>query len=285
MLSRAVVPIHFGEPRQRVAALPGVLRGLGVADVVLLHVSSTDVSGHETRQKDIRRKLQPIADNLASNSLRVETYLSHGSPAMTITRMSAELGGNLIVFCWKAKSWLQRTLIGSTTLDVVRMSELPVLVLKHTESEGVLYATNFHPADSAVISHLNTPRLSAHPLCLLHVGERAPDPVAESTRKAESRMQLERLASECGANVEIRQAQSANVARAVVREAKRFGASTIVLGKSRAPAGLSTVLGSTAERVAYSATSSVLIIPPGTKEPLELTSAEEQVTMRQAHEA
>lgn len=266
MLSRAVVPIHFGEPRQRIAALPDVLRALGVADVVLLYVSTTDLSGHETKDKDIRKKLQPIADNLASNSLRVETHLSHGSPAMTITRIGEELGCDLIVFCWKAKSWLQRTLIGSTTLDVVRMSELPVFVLKHTESEGVMYATNFHAADSAVISHLNTPRLSSHPLCLLHVGERAPDPVAESRRRERSRMQLERLASECGGNVEIRQAQSANVARAVVREAKRFGASTIVLGKSRAPAGLSTVLGSTAERVAYSATSSVLIIPPGTKE-------------------
>lgn len=265
MLSRAVVPIHFGEPRQRIAALPDALRALGVTEVVLLHIAGTDPSLNEARSKEIREKLQPLADDLASNGLRVETYLSHGSPALTITRMSEELGCDLIAFCWKAKSWLQRTLVGSTTLDVVRMSELPVLVLKHTQNEGVLYATNFHAADAAVISHLNTPRLSARPLCLLHVGERAPDPMAESRRSDESRTHLERLAAECGENVEIRQVESANVARAVVREAKRFGASTIVLGKSRAPAGLSTVLGSTAERVAYNATASVLIIPPGTK--------------------
>ncbi|MFP4643384.1 MAG: universal stress protein [Spirochaetales bacterium] len=266
MLSRALIPVHFGEPKHKLAKLSGALRTLGITDILLLHVGdrpSPEVQADASTTKTAAR-MAAIEQTFKEEGFAPEIHYAHGSPALTITRMSEELGCDLIAFCWKAKNWLQRALVGSTTLDVIRLSDVSVLVVKDTTLDGMLYATDFHSADRSVISHLNTEPLTDYPRYLVHVGERAPDPVAETEREDLALANLRRLASECrGRPVEVRLVQDTNVSRGILREARKNSAGTIVLGKSKGDPGLSSVLGSTAERVTTNARCSVLIVPPG----------------------
>ena len=269
MLSRALIPVHFSEPKHKMAKLPGALRTLGITEVRLLHVADSPGalpagSDTEASQTKTGRRLSATAQAFEKEGFSTAIHYAHGSPALTVTRMSAELGCDLIAFCWKAKNWLQRALVGSTTLDVIRLSDVSVLVVKETAHTGLLYATNFHAVDHSVIAHLNTEPLCDYSRYLVHVGERAPDPMAEKKRADSALANLRRLAAECRGNpVEIRLVQDANVSRGILREARKSDIGTIVLGKSKSGPGLSGVLGSTAERVTTSAKCSLLIVPPG----------------------
>ena len=274
MLSRALIPVHFGEPKHKLAKLSGALRTLGITDIRLLHIGdsplpetkTTDAGATDAGASPTKtgRRIASIARTFHEEGFATEIHYAHGSPALTITRMSEELECDLIAFSWKAKNWLQRALVGSTTLDVIRLSDVSVLVVKDTAQEGLLYATNFHSVDHSVIAHLNTKPLTDYPRYLVHVGERAPDPVAERKREDLALANLQRLADECkGSPVEIRLVQDANVSRGVLREVRKNSVGTLVLGKSKGAPGISSVLGSTAERVTTNAKCSVLIVPPG----------------------
>lgn len=243
---------------------------LGVTEIRLVHITETPAAGTKpsengATQTKTEKRLATIEQTFEEEGFSTEIHYAHGSAALTITRVTGELGCDLVAFSWKAKNWLQRALVGSTTLDVIRLSDVSVLVVKESAQEGILYATNFHAVDHSVIAHLNTEPLTEYPRFLVHVGERAPDPVAERERAESARANLKRLAAECrGRSIEIRLVQDANASRGILREAKRDGVGTIVLGKSKGTAGLSSVLGSTAERVTTNSKCSVLIVPPGT---------------------
>lgn len=233
--------------------MPVSLKSLGVTNVELLYV------GQETASNT--RNLSAAMSLFEEAGLKTQIHTLDGSPALSIVEQSGQLQCDLIAFCWKPKSWLQKTLTGSTTLDVIRLCDKPVFVLKQPIEGPILYATNFHAADAAVISLLNSQTLRHSPIHLLHVGERAPDPLAEHRRKETVERELQRLASECAAPVSVTMSEGSNVSRAITSAAATRGSTLIVLGKSK-ERGSSSVLGSTAERLAYTARSSVLIVPP-----------------------
>jgi len=278
MLQNALVPLSFRESRTALVALTRELKIMGTREVKLLHIASGPASSAEA----LTAKLKDRATIFEDAGMVVETVLRKGSPALELTRAARDLGADYIAFSWKRKSWLQRTLIGSTTQDSIRLSDRPVYIRKgamrgaaasligaagsdqgaHEDSLVVVYATDFGATDAAVIPFLHRPNIPIDRLILLHVGPRAPDPMAEGRRLAAADANLKRLASECDvAAVAIR-----NVAgtpkQKIAREAGRLGARLVVLGKSDAPGRFAGVLGSTAGALAFHSRASVLIVPP-----------------------
>lgn len=266
MLKRALVPVHFNENRNRFDSIPLALHSFGIRTAVLAHIAGAPGKDNSAARAE---QIKSLGSRFTDAGVRVEYQLTHGSAALTISRLAREQECELIAFSWKRKSWIQRALTGSTTLDVIRLSDSAVLVNKEPphkvadqlEESPVLYATGFHAADAAVLRLLNDPPLTKHRLDLLHVAERAPDPVAESARRRRAERGLKRLAREYKGPSEIHQVESSSVSSTIVRTARRIGAHLIVIGKS-SQQDVSTILGSTAERVAYNASTSVLIVPP-----------------------
>lgn len=263
MFQKAVLAVNFSEPLSKIQGALGFLRSFGTRVVVLHHV----VSGAHTSSAE--RKLSRLTEALEPRELELETKVSRGSPATAIDLAARNEQANLICVPWKRKSWIQRSLVGSTTKDLVRLTDLPVFVYKHRSAPesfdsglGVLYATALQERDETILPYLSYEGLQARRLVLLHVGRRAPDPEAEQRREDQAILSLSRLASEVELpDREVRELSiTGNAKRLIPRVARRESADLIVLGKSEAEGIISGVLGSTAEEVAYSAAQSVLII-------------------------
>jgi nucleotide-binding universal stress UspA family protein len=267
MFEHALFPLNFTETTSRIEEMLAYLSLFGTRKITFLHVVEFGVAAAGRAEKRLWR----VSEQAAERGFESRVLVRNGSAANEIVRVSEEEEeeADFIVFSWKPKSWIQRSILGSTTRDVIRLADLPVFVHKHNrpapDEEGmtVLYATDFKATDADVGPYLSSPGLSGHRLRLMHVGERAPDPAAERARLIDVESNLARLAGEFSGNFDetAETATVGNPRREIVREARRIGADVVIVGKSDAPAGLGAVLGSTAEELPHTARCSVLIIP------------------------
>ena len=274
MFESALIPLRFDEPPELVHSLTTFLKNFDTRTIVLVHVVSSgleSVSGSE-------RRLRKLAAKLAEDGYEVETVVRTGSPAMEICTVADQR--NLAFTCipWRTKSFLQRTLLGNTTVDVARLTNVPLFVYKpHGGKEetprlqSVLYAASLEDGHEKIIPYLRDEHLAATHLYVLHVGWRAPDPWAEHTRREEIFHQLSAIRNECEGCFETIQTISVvgNARRQILREASEREVELIVLGKHEheREQALETMLGSTAERITHEAKASVFLIPLRQKEP------------------
>jgi nucleotide-binding universal stress UspA family protein len=264
MFSTAVLPLSFRESVERLNTMLNFLGNFDTRRVILTHI----VTGTHTAAA--RRRLAALVESLEAGDITVEPLVRSGSPAFEIHRTAWEENADFICIPWKRKSVVQRMIAGSTTKDVIRLSDIPVFVFKkrprQTEDaplQRILYATNFALTDAYVVPYLQYSRLAADDLVILNVGQRAPDPHTEERREQQVENNLERLAGEVEANYRsVEQvAITGNHRRAIVREARRRDADLIVIGKADVESTLSSMmLGSTAEEVANAARCSVFIV-------------------------
>ncbi len=114
-----------------------------------------------------------------------------------------------------------------------------------------------------VLPYLINRKFKARKLYLLHVGDRAPDPVTEEQRRQRVLDNLQRLARECAhAYEDVEVMQTIGLTRKqIVKQAGAKDVDLIVAGKSENPDVMSQVVGSTAEILPHKAGCSVFIIP------------------------
>jgi nucleotide-binding universal stress UspA family protein len=268
------------------------LQNFDTERVVLLHVSSgAATAATQSRVEairdqvvaDLRDELGAGASTGAGDATRedsapetrnvvagitVDVRVRSGSPAFEISLTAREEGADFIYFPWKRKNWIQRTLVGSTTKDVIRLSNLPIFVFKQRGSRGeedpfrILYPTNFKDTDRYVVAYLQYRGLAADELTLLNVHDRAPDPTAESRQETWCMENLARLTNEVEENFrEVEPvAMTGSPRRVIPRVARRNGTDLVILGKSDQESALSAMMGSVAEEVANSAPCSVFIV-------------------------
>lgn len=261
MFETVLVPLSLKESAAAVERMVAALDALGARTVVLLHVHSGPRPGRRERE------LQSRAAVLREAGYNCRAVVHSGSVAITAVRTANEEECDLIAYPWRRKSWIQRSLVGSVTKDIVRLANIPVFVYKSKRTPpagevlSLMYATDFQDTDRAVIPYLKSRRPAGGELMLFHAGERAPDPWAESRRLALVEADLQRLAEECRESG--RTVRTFTVVgrprTAVVRQAHRSQVDVLVIGKADNERALSTMLGSTAEAVAYNARCSVLI--------------------------
>ena len=291
MFSTALLPVSFQEPAWRLKAMLAFLQNFDTERVVLLHVSTGPISAATQSRieairdqvvEDLRTELAGEATNTAAPDgtadpeaaskvvagMTIDVRVRSGSPAFEISLTAREEGADFIYFPWKRKNWIQRTLVGSTTKDVIRLSNLPIFVFKQRRARAtddafrILYPTNFKDTDRYVVAYLQYRGLAADELVLLNVHDRAPDPTAESRQESWCRENLSRLTGEVEENFrEVEPvAMTGSPRRVIPRVARRNGTDLVILGKSDQESALSAMLGSVAEEVANSAPCSVFIV-------------------------
>lgn len=274
MFATALLPVALREPAARLADMLAFLRNFDTTRVLLLHITTGPVSPAAELKLDALRTrvLASLAEHATDAShlpaLSVEARVRSGSPAYQIAATAEEEGADFIYFPWKRKSWIQRTLVGSTTKDVIRLSNRPVFVWKprrapaEDEPFRVLYPTNFQDTDRYVVPYLQYPGLAADELLLLNVRERAPDPMAESRERTRCEENLTRLAEEVSANfTDVHPLQrTGNPRHRITRAVAHNGISFLILGQSDRQDALSAMMGSVAEAVAHAAPCSVFIV-------------------------
>lgn len=252
MFTTAVLPVSYREPLGRIVDMLQFLGYFDTRRVILLHITG-GVAGDAAD-----RRLGALADHLrgaiaeradadqddsaaaaAARNIELRPEVRAGSPALEITRVADEHQADFVYFPWKRKSWIQRTLVGSTTQDVIRLSALPVFVYKPRTrwSAGdpfhIVYPTEFAATDAVIVPYLQYPGLAADTLTILNVRERAPDPIAEGDRAAETDRNLARLTREVASNFSHVEPAAAvgSTRRRITQTVRRSRAALLILGR------------------------------------------------------
>lgn len=266
MFQTALLPVSLHEPVSLVQSLVRFLRNFDTRSVVLVHIVS---SGLENTTR-ARKRLQKLADTLRGEEMDANTIIRSGSPALEVSRTALDRQASFIAIPWQKKDFLQRTLLGSTSEDIVRLSDVPVFIYKEQrqgETNGqlqrVLYSTTFNAWHSQILPYLQYEGLQAKTLYLLHVGKKAPDPDAEEKRRKFVFGELERLKEKCESCFDQVKFLSVvgNPRWGIPRAAKQVGANLIVMGRQEEAPAFEKALGSSAEAATHKSLCSLLIVP------------------------
>lgn len=177
------------------AALPG-LRAWGVESLILAHVSreSPVPRLHQVDQTEGVSSKLAQANAWLSPFFHIELCLRSGSAGACLADEAQERSADLIVLGVGARGRLQEALVGSTVLDVVRRSDIPVLLFPHAALRSrrgrplvsphdtwILHPTDFSDASRRALDFARELALDKNlPITVLHVlNPRDPDPEEE----------------------------------------------------------------------------------------------------------
>ena len=147
MYKRALVPLD-GSPIAE-AIIPFILEIAGPLDmeVVLLRVVEPippialegsrhiEVEDFELRRTDAEEYLAPIAVELRNKGVRVESRVRRGNAVDQIVAAAREAGADLIAMSTHGRGGLGRLVFGSVAQAVLRRAEVPVFLMRTTESQ------------------------------------------------------------------------------------------------------------------------------------------------------
>lgn len=135
IFSKVLCTTDFSEASESAIS---VIRDLkdAVGEVILEYV----VSRGETQEEiegyvaEAKEKLETIKEDLVGAGLKVRTHVDVGNPRDQITSLATTEDVSLIVMSSQGKGWLKQVMVGSTTFDVVRTAERPVLIVRSKRS-------------------------------------------------------------------------------------------------------------------------------------------------------
>ena len=128
--SKVLCPTDLSDPAfEAIAFIKGISE---VGEILLQHVvfrgeTWKEVEGHV---EEATNNLNAIAKEIERAGLKVKVQVSVGSPAEQISDFASEEDVSLIVMNAYGKGWLKQLTVGSTTYDVAKMADRPVLVLR-----------------------------------------------------------------------------------------------------------------------------------------------------------
>ncbi|WP_316968537.1 universal stress protein [Candidatus Methanocrinis alkalitolerans] len=131
IFSKVLCTTDFSEASQSAISTIKGLKDV-VGEVILEYV----VSKGETQEEiegyvaEAKEKLAEIKEDLASSGLKVRTHVDVGNPLEQITSLATTEDVSLIVISSQGKGWIKQMMVGSTTFDVVRTAERPVLIVR-----------------------------------------------------------------------------------------------------------------------------------------------------------
>jgi nucleotide-binding universal stress UspA family protein len=207
----------------------------------------------------------------------VAIHIEDGPADEGLVKAARELGGDLLVVGSSSASGLRRLFLGSVATEVVRESQVPVLVARHGEErKRILLATDFTPvSDKATQVAAEEARLRGATLYLIHSVEvLAPEamlaepaaipptpigsyPVVEMNQTAEKRLRKLLTALDVPGEVIVADGPPAT---AIIEHAERLKVDLIVTGTASRTGIDRLLLGSVATKVVRDASTSVLVV-------------------------
>lgn len=97
---------------------------------------STDIPSKVTEERlRCQRYLEKVEAAIRSRNpgLRIKSHVRDGLPQDAIQEVAMECRAQLVVMSSRHKHWLERLIFGSTTEDVVRQIQVPVMVVQEQQ--------------------------------------------------------------------------------------------------------------------------------------------------------
>ncbi|QKT03365.1 universal stress protein [Ectothiorhodospiraceae bacterium 2226] len=272
MLEHILVAADFSPAWPRLQAQVHRLRVLGCRAVTLVHVMPTGYArapgvGHRAHYE---AQLQQATATLRPLGLTVDTEVRVGAVAQELLSAARAHGCGVIMVGTRGHSTLRDLLLGSTVLDLARLTDRPLLLAPtdadaHLPPEPVcrpLLATDASLAAAAAEAAF----LHLAPQCsrgmVVSVGRW--DEREEKGERLRVEQHLAALGRRAGApGFDIRLPGQGRPAAEIARAAEESGADIVIVGKRGANPMKELLLGSTAEEVCRTARRLVLLVPGG----------------------
>lgn len=131
MVSKVLVGTDFSKPSAAVLDFLARLKGAGLQDVVLAHVTHPPSPGvGQVALDGVRSSLEEQAGHLRENGLNARTVIEHGATAATLADLAEKHGADALVVGSHGRSLLGRMLLGSVSMSVLHQSRVPVLIVR-----------------------------------------------------------------------------------------------------------------------------------------------------------
>ena len=141
LMKKVLVATDFSPPAQRLMNCLDELIEMGLEEIILVHV--VDIRLGEGISVDLKResedRLMEVEMLLSSKNILVKKYSPIGFAASEIVNIAKLEEVSLILIGSKGKGVLKEVFLGSTTFDVIRLTEVPVLIEKYIKDESNEY--------------------------------------------------------------------------------------------------------------------------------------------------
>ncbi len=265
MFEKIIHPVDLSESISDIKIRSSFISRFSDLEMILVHVLDAGLGN----QEHAHARLSHLASELDAIGINVKTRLCSGHVASEIVQAAADEKAGIIYMPASMKNFLVSSLLGSITQDVLRLSEVPVLVHKQrpvvTRTEHLkkaIFATDFEEAAQRAWPYITMLGPFIPELIILHVGKRAADPYSEQIRRENVEVRLNELSEKFQKHFDKIKHMSriGSPARHIIEAAESTRADLVVLGRLNEPFP-SMILGSTSSRVASNVSSSVLLIP------------------------
>lgn len=263
-----------------VSALPG-MRELGTKEITLVHAAKPPrgpASQAIDHVEELRGRLNRLADDLRKEGFTVSVHVPTGSPAAAVVGAVRTRDPDIVLVGSRSRTLIHDAFIGSVAWDIVRHVERPVLLQRIEPSRSdpeaalvargtgfpkhVVYPTDFSEAAERAWPWVLQLAKDQNPsFTLLHV-----IPSEEGRKEIQERLEslADQLRERGATGVECRVRVGSHAAQILNAGGNR--ADTMVVMGTR---GLGIVpgalLGSVGRQILRTATSRVLLVPPGTQ--------------------
>jgi len=216
------------------------------------------------------------AENLFEMGMEVGAYIEVSTLIPEILKVVEKESPDLIVIGRSHKGALEQLYAGSDVMELIRRTEVPILVFKHMMEDNIvpeklferpLFATNWSESGKKTVQYIKALKNVIGELHIMHVVKdsalKSPDThEVQKVRKAE-RQRLDDLCDELeDAGINTRpHVYVGDPQKEIEKAAKEYQASLIILGSSEKAAILERWIGSISKNIADRSVYPCLLIP------------------------
>ncbi len=239
MLGRVVCGIDFSEHSNLVLDFIKdysnfIEEALLVRVVNLARFHGIFFNGVEKFVEEERKRSKEKLNSLILDGVRARFEIPVGNPAEEIVKIAEKENANMIAVGTRGRSKIKTILLGSVAESVVRLSKIPVLVVKNRRVfDSILYVHYPLNFDESLLSFLNTLGCLSYEMKIIHVIEPMLPPESNQKQLMRKYAVAEDVLNEVARNLDVKVKTSVKFgypARTILEESKNY--SLVVL---RAP--------------------------------------------------
>ncbi|MEB2777131.1 universal stress protein [Algoriphagus sp. D3-2-R+10] len=139
---KIIIPIDFSDNSTNALEFALALAGKKDGEIILVHVieavfdfASQASIAMESMHNDAESLMQKTLEKYQTSKLKFTTIIKEGTASISVARIARDMNATLIVMGTQGLSGIKVALIGSTTINLIRESSVPVLVVP-TESNA-----------------------------------------------------------------------------------------------------------------------------------------------------
>ncbi len=133
---KIIIPIDFSDNSINALEFAIALAGKKDGEIILVHVieavfdfASQASIAMESMHQDANSLMEKTLEKHHNSNLKFNTIIKEGTASISVARLAREMDATLIVMGTQGASGIKLALIGSTTINLIKESSIPVLVV------------------------------------------------------------------------------------------------------------------------------------------------------------